>query len=228
MALERTGTQSLDLTALRRQWTFSPDDPPSTNHAAQSLSNRKTTARSQSETTRLLRNPSKRDDSVPKSPSEKSSRLTSPKISSMRTIAESQPLVVYEEESITTNTHEVISACGDQVQRSNPKRSFCAICINLNKLLEVALSPAHRLRSAVAEFMKSSLGGCRGCAVVARVLLENSYATAGVEDRLKSRGVPTYNGVRFLLGQFYTSVHKLRGEAVAPFEIFGYPGKRPS
>jgi hypothetical protein len=136
-----------------------------------------------------------------------------------------QPIVLVEQWTIT-DVPRGSSICGDEAPETRSVTSLCPICMNLNKLYEVAQSPANELRSAAALYENSSRGGCQGCTTVVRFLHEHYSTSGGVVLRPPVDNETTYARLRALLTLYHTSKCMPVDRHVGMFvEISSYPSK---
>jgi hypothetical protein len=187
-------------------------------YVAQRLSNRMDPTKGPSITTVVLSSSSMCGDIVTESASENSVHTIPQRSSNHETAAESQPLVVFDNQQTTTNSHENPSTFGDEAQEITSEQSPCPICVDLNRLYEVAISPATELRSAAAQYESSSRGGCQNCAAIMRLFVSSDV---GIRFRSPCKGKPTYSQICSLLYVSQTwSWHNCRGS-----EVLSYPSE---
>jgi hypothetical protein len=151
-------------------------------------------------------------------------RIVPQRSSSRATEVRGQPIVLVEQWTIT-DVPSASSICGDEAPETRSGTSLCPICMNLNKLYEVAQSPANELRSAAALYENSSRGGCQGCTTVVRFLHER-YSTGGVVLRPPADNETTFARLRALLTLYHTSKCMPVDRHVGMFvEISSHPSK---
>jgi hypothetical protein len=180
-------------------------------YVAQRLSNRMDPTKGPSITTVVLSSSSMCGDIVTESASENSVHTIPQRSSNHETAAESQPLVVFDNQQTTTNSHDYPSTSGDEAQKITSEQSLCAICIDLNRLCEVAQSPPHELKSAAAQYASSSRGGCKGCTAVTKFLFER-FPIPGVAIKPRREGGTIHarmNEIRLADRHAGTTVHVL-------------------
>jgi hypothetical protein len=135
-----------------------------------------------------------------------------------------QPVASVDPPSTTTTVPNVASIRSDEAQEIISKQSLCAICIDLNRLCEVAQSPPHELNSAAAQYESSSRGGCQGCAAVVRLLF--GHLASGITFGRLKKGEAPYGRMRSLLNLFYMSAYNIRDRnASGTVEVSNYPSK---
>jgi hypothetical protein len=135
--------------------------------------------------------------------------------------ARNQPVASVEHQSIATIVSNGSSTYDDIIQETRSTKSLCAMCIDLNRLYEVAQSPTPELEYAAAQYKNSSREGCPGCAAVMRFLFKPTFPPR-IKFMPLEEGETIYGRMRSLLNSFYMRAY---GYPFANVVISGFPGR---